>query len=81
MRPGAHTAFGLDRNEYERARMHLPRILGFNRAHPDQNVAVEEADYGIQWSMFFSDPDNNTLELTTWEVEDAPKSGKPTGHN
>jgi hypothetical protein len=43
-------------------------LLETHRVHEAQSLAVEEADYGLQRSLFFSDPDNNILELTTWDV-------------
>jgi catechol 2,3-dioxygenase-like lactoylglutathione lyase family enzyme len=71
---GAHMAFGVSKDEWERARDELPALL--REALPESggggavgSTAVEEADYGLQWSLFFSDPDNNILEVTTWEVD------------
>ena len=59
-------AFGLGNAEWEQARANLPELLRAHQAHPRQSVAVEEANYGLQLSLFFDDPDRNVLELTTW---------------
>jgi len=71
---GAHMAFNVSRQEFERARRDLPALLREHRAAADQSVEVEFSDYGLQWSLFFSDPDFNTLELTTWDV--SPLAGR-----
>ena len=65
---GAHLALNVTRTEWDRARTALPALLETHRVHEAQSLAVEEADYGLQRSLFFSDPDNNILELTTWDV-------------
>jgi hypothetical protein len=44
-------------------------LLEKHVVNEDQKTEVEEQDYGLQWSLFFSDPDNNILEVTTWDVE------------
>ena len=64
-------AFGVSRAEWERARAELPTLLkeAQDVASGTGSTEVEEADYGIQWSLFFPDPDNNILEITTWDVE------------
>ena len=56
---GAHFAFNVNREEFDRMRVELPKRLG-------ESQEVEEQDYGLQLSLFFSDPDNNILEITTW---------------
>jgi catechol 2,3-dioxygenase-like lactoylglutathione lyase family enzyme len=63
---GAHVAFGLGRAAWKDARGTLPGLLRQHRTHAGHSVAVEEADYGLQLSLFFDDPDRNVLELTTW---------------
>ena len=68
---GAHMAFGVSRAEWERARAELPTLLkeAQDVAGGTGSTEVEEADYGIQWSLFFPDPDNNILEITTWDID------------
>ena len=45
-------------------RVELPKRLG---------CRVEEQDYDLQLSLFFSDPDSNILEITTWIDPSDPK--------
>eukprot|EP01104_Vermistella_antarctica_P020589 TRINITY_DN886_c0_g1_i1.p2 TRINITY_DN886_c0_g1~~TRINITY_DN886_c0_g1_i1.p2 ORF type:complete len:150 (-),score=10.61 TRINITY_DN886_c0_g1_i1:43-492(-) len=52
-----HIAFRMDRFNFDRAVKDLPRY----GIHPK----VE--NHGIQESMYFPDPEGNTVELTTWE--------------
>ena len=61
---GAHFAFNVDREEFDRMRVELPKRLG---------CRVEEQDYDLQLSIFFSDPDSNILEITTWIDPSDPK--------
>ena len=61
---GAHFAFNVDREEFDRMRVELPKRL---------DTQVEEQDYDLQLSLFFSDPDDNILEITTWVDPTDPK--------
>ena len=58
----------LTRAEFARARAELPALLAAERVSASQSIEVEEADYGLQHCLFFSDPSHNILELTTWDV-------------
>lgn len=70
---GAHVAFRVSGSEFKNTRKSLPVLLQNHRVHNKQNVEVEEYDYGIQKSLFFSDPDNNILEITTWPNQNLAK--------
>lgn len=63
---GAHVAFGVNREEFDHIRQKLPQRLREHAVSRDQSVHVEEQDYELQLSLFFSDPDRNILEITTW---------------
>lgn len=63
---GAHIAFNTNKIEFSKAKEKLPGLLIQFQVHADQSIEVEECDYGIQKSLFFADPDNNILEVTTW---------------
>ena len=65
---GAHFALALHRVEFARARADLPALLAAHRVTDSQSIEIEEADYGLQHCLFFSDPSHNIIELTTWEV-------------
>ena len=45
-------------------RRELPQLLVDNRVSESQDVLVEECDYDLQLSLFFSDPDSNIVG--TW---------------
>ena len=63
---GAHFALGVDLAEWHRFRAALPALLRRHRAGAAHSIAVDEQDYGLQLSLFFSDPDANVVEVTTW---------------
>ncbi len=65
---GAHFALTLTRAEFGRARADLPALLAAHRVTESQSTEIEEADYGLQHCLFFSDPSHNIIELTTWDV-------------
>lgn len=67
---GAHAAFGVNREEFDTMRKELPDILRKHAITPDQSVDIDEQDYDLQLSLFFSDPDRNILEITTWVDRD-----------
>ncbi|GMH80772.1 hypothetical protein TrST_g14371 [Triparma strigata] len=64
---GAHVAFRVDIEEWDRCKSELGKALEKNKVHSNQRVDVEYCDYGIQQSLFFHDPDHNVLELTCWK--------------
>jgi catechol 2,3-dioxygenase-like lactoylglutathione lyase family enzyme len=73
---GAHVAFRVSRDEFERSRAELPMTLARHRlAHDTHDTSMQVFDYGRQLSLFFSDPDNNVLELTTW-IDPNAKQGR-----
>ena len=49
------------------------RDRGGSSDSKEENRTIEEADYGHQLSLFFDDPDSNTIELTTWLCPDDPR--------
>lgn len=64
---GAHFALRVDQAEFLRAAQgSLKSMLEEHRVHHEQSIDVEECDYGIQRSLFFSDPDGNVVELASW---------------
>ncbi|KAK3287567.1 hypothetical protein CYMTET_4932 [Cymbomonas tetramitiformis] len=60
----------------------LPKLLHENLAHTSQKFGLRNRnldhdsclvtahDYGLQLSLFFMDPDQNMIELTTWVARD-----------
>ena len=59
-RPNRTTiAFGVSAAQFEAWRRHLPERLG---------LAVQVVDHGAAWSLYFSDPDGNPYEITTYEL-------------
>lgn len=64
---GAHFALRVDQAEFSRAAQgSLKSMLEEHRVHSEQSISIEEFDYGIQRSLFFSDPDGNIVELASW---------------
>jgi catechol 2,3-dioxygenase-like lactoylglutathione lyase family enzyme len=71
---GAHFALNVDLDEFHRFRAILPSLLedntivtaGTRGGGGGGNVSIDAQDYGLQLSLFFSDPDNNIVEVTTW---------------
>ena len=64
---GAHFALRIDQDEFLRASCGaLRETLEEHRVHDTQSIEVKEFDYGIQRSLFFSDPDGNIIELASW---------------
>ncbi|HUF54763.1 MAG TPA: VOC family protein [Dehalococcoidia bacterium] len=53
-----HIAFRLDRENYDRAE------AGFK----ERGMEYRFADHGVAHSLYISDPDGHTIELTTYEV-------------
>ena len=53
-----HVAFRVDRASFEAAQDALR----------ERRIDVQLADHGISHSLYFSDPDGHTLELTTYEI-------------
>lgn len=60
---GEHFALNVDREEFKRAQVELPKLLSL---HAPNDVDIETADYGHQLSLFVNDPDKNVVEITTW---------------
>ncbi len=54
-----HLAFRVDRAGFEQARSELER----------RAIELRFADHGISHSVYLSDPDGHTLEITTYELE------------
>ena len=80
---GAHCAFSVSRDSFEWYRERLPGLVraakevhGGSRDVLPTRV-VDEQDYALQLSLFFSDLDNNMLEITTWVGKDDPR---PAGY-
>ena len=69
---GAHTAFGVDKPTFRAWQAALPALLQAHRCGAEQAVSIDEHDYGMQLSLFFADPDNNILEITTWVDPEDP---------
>ena len=64
---GAHFALRVDQAEFLRAAQgSLKSMLEEHRVHSQQSIGIEQFDYGIQRSLFFSDPDGNIVELASW---------------
>ncbi|HEX4746755.1 MAG TPA: VOC family protein [Gaiellaceae bacterium] len=53
-----HIAFMVGRDEVDRAKTHLA----------ERGVEFRSEDHGNSHSVYFSDPDGNVIELTTYEV-------------
>jgi catechol 2,3-dioxygenase-like lactoylglutathione lyase family enzyme len=53
-----HFAFRVDRENFEAAQ----------KAFRDQGIEFEFADHGPAQSVYISDPDGHTVEITTYEV-------------
>lgn len=54
-------------------RERLPQLLQAHRIHEGQSLWIQEDDYGRQQSLFFFDPDENEIEVTTWTVPLGPQ--------
>jgi len=61
-----HVAFEVSNEEFWAFKDVLSKLLVENRACENQRTDIIEEDYGIQKSLFFFDPDDNELEVTTW---------------
>ena len=57
-------AFGANRGEYSAWKAHLDKI----------NIAFRESDHGLCHSIYFTDPFDNQLEITTYDIEQAESS-------
>lgn len=57
-------AFGADRKEYSAWKAHLARA----------DIAVRESDHGLCHSIYFTDPFDNQLEITTYDIDEAESS-------
>ena len=55
-------AFGTDAVQFLAWRQHLAQVLGHS---------VSQEDHGMALSLYFSDPDGNPFEITTYEHEAA----------
>lgn len=53
-----HFAFRVDRAGYDEAKAHFAAL----------GLEMEEADHGICWSTYISDPDGHVIEVTTYEI-------------
>jgi catechol-2,3-dioxygenase len=58
----ATIAFGVSAAQFAAWQEHLPGVLG---------QPLEKVDHGVAWSLYFSDPDGNPYEITTYEVTPA----------
>ena len=64
---GAHFALRVTRSEFEQAQWGgLFDALEAERREGEDPSEVTFNNYGIQHSLFFSDPDRNVVELTHW---------------
>lgn len=57
--PSTHIAFGASGTQW----------LDWKRHLETNNLAVRAADHDMAYSLYFSDPDKNTYEITTYEPE------------
>jgi catechol-2,3-dioxygenase len=53
-------AFGVDAQEFIRWQAHLGEVLG---------MQLEAEDHAVSWSLYFSDPDGNRFEITSYGYE------------
>ena len=68
---GAHFAIGVGMERFLDEAESLPAVLAENRLDGEtHSVEVDRQDYGLQQSLFFSDPDRNIVELTFWGSAD-----------
>lgn len=57
--PSTSIAFNAGGKEFLQWKIHLSNL----------NVNLNIKDHQIAWSMYFSDPDNNVYEITTYEYD------------
>lgn len=62
----ATIAFGVTAQAFLDWRAHLSSVL---------KEAVELEDHQLSWSMYFSDPDGNPYEITTYEYKELTEKG------
>ena len=67
-----HVAFRVSHEEIRRLHSTLPQLLLAHRAHPQQPLDIDVQDYGLQLSLFVTDPDGNEIEFTGWVERDNP---------
>jgi catechol-2,3-dioxygenase len=53
-------AFGVDAEEFIRWQAHLREVLG---------MQLKAEDHTVSWSVYFSDPDGNRFEITSYGYE------------
>ena len=53
-------AFEVGAEEFAQWQTHLAKVLG---------VQLEAEDHTVSWSIYFSDPDGNPFEITSYEYE------------
>jgi catechol-2,3-dioxygenase len=53
-------AFEVGAEEFGQWQAHLAKVLG---------VQLEAEDHTVSWSIYFSDPDGNPFEITSYEYE------------
>jgi catechol-2,3-dioxygenase len=53
-------AFGVDAKEFMRWRAHLGEVLGMH---------LQAEDHTVSWSLYFTDPDGNRFEITSYGYE------------
>ena len=45
------------------------QFIAWKRHLNYHNISFRLADHGVSWSIYFSDPDNNQHEITTYDYE------------
>ena len=56
----SRVAFEVGAEEFGQWQAHLAKVLG---------VHLEAEDHTVSWSIYFSDPDGNPFEITSYEYE------------
>jgi catechol-2,3-dioxygenase len=64
-------AFAVGKDDFLAWRSHLSRVLG---------RAPELQDHQVTWSMYFSDPDGNPFEITSYDYSTLEPSLRREGH-
>eukprot|EP00754_Rhynchopus_humris_P046407 Rhum_TRINITY_DN5923_c0_g2::Rhum_TRINITY_DN5923_c0_g2_i1::g.18746::m.18746 len=67
-----HCAFTVSHEEIRRLHACLPALLEANKVHADHATEIDVQDYGVQLSLFVTDPDGNEVEFTAWVDKNDP---------